>query len=198
MSRIFPYAGLAALAIAAATDAGVVTTSSRAAFDYYVGVRQLTPQASSFAAPASPSSFLTGGSSFNAWTMMASSGDLQVANGRASAVTANAAITISFASMNVRAVGGNFFMAGDSGAPVGQVRVSLASGQSYVAGSSATSFAGFISTEAITSITIERQVAGSDQQFASVGGLVVASVPAPGSVALLGAAAMAGTRRRRR
>jgi len=75
---------------------------------------------------------------------------------------------------------------------------SLAGGQSYVANSSATSVAGLVSTEAITSITIQRRVAGADARFATVGGLVVAGVPAPGSVACLAAAGLVGSRRRRR
>lgn len=198
MSRMTNIAGLAALALTAASNAGVITTSSRAAFDYYVGNRQLAAASFGFAAPVSPSAFLSGGTSFNAWTMTAASGDMQVANGRASAVNADTAVTILFSSANVRAVGGNFFMSGAGGLPVGQVRISLSNGQSYVANSSLSSFAGFISTESIASITIERQTAGADPQNASVGNLVVAGVPAPGSITLLGAVGLLGSRRRRR
>lgn len=197
MSRNTCALGLAALAIATSADAGVVTTSSQSAFNIITTSRAYVRESFAFTAPGAYSA-LSGGTAWNAWTMSASSGGLDVAGGRARAVDAGAAITIAFTPGSVFAVGGNFFMSNAAGGPASQVRIALASGQSYVANSSATGFAGFISTEAITSITVQRQVAGADPQYATVGGLVVAGVPAPGGAALLAAAGLAGSRRRRR
>jgi hypothetical protein len=197
MSRIKCALGLAALAVSASAEAGVVTTSSQSAFNIITSSRAYVRESFAFNAPGAYST-LAGGTAWNAWTMTAGSGGLDVAGGRARAADAGAAITITFAPGSVFGVGGNFFMSDAAGGPASQVRIALASGQSYVANSSSTSFAGFVSTEAITSITIQRQVAGADAQYATVGGLVVAGVPAPGSVALLAAAGLAGSRKRRR
>lgn len=200
MSRMLNAAGLAALALAATSHAAVVTTSSQAAFNAITSQRGLTRASFGFSQAPGAYAQLTGGTSWNAWSMVASAGELRVTDGgKVRSEEANRSITITLAP-GALAVGGNFFCGDLFGAaiPGSQIRISLASGQSYVASSSTTSFAGFISTEAIASITIERQVAGSDLQYASVGSLVVAAVPAPGSIALLGAAGLAGPRRRRR
>lgn len=197
MSRIKCALGLAALAVTASAEAGVVTTSSQSAFNLITTSRAYVRESFAFTAPGAYPS-LAGGTAWNAWSMSAGSSGLEVAGGRARAADAGATITITFAPGSVFGVGGNFFMSNDAGGPASQVRIALASGQSYVANSSATSFAGFVSTEAITSITIQRQVAGADPQFATVGSLVVAGVPAPGSVACLAAAGLVGSRRRRR
>jgi len=200
MSRMFTVAGLAALAIAAASQAAVVTTSSQAAFNAITNQRGLTRASFGFSQAPAAYAQLEGGTAWNAWTMVASAGQIRVTDaGKVRTEDANRSIRITFAP-GAFAVGGNFFCGDVAGAavPGSQVRITLDSGQSYVANSSTTSFAGFISDIAIASITIERQVAGSDPLYASVGNLVVAGVPAPGSIALLGAAGLAGTRRRRR
>lgn len=202
MSRTLCTAALAALATAASADAGVITTSSASAFGLIAGSRHYQ-RADFLSFAVEPGTFaqLSGGSAWNAWSMAANDGQLRaMASGDVRTETANRTITISFSSGNVFAVGGNFFCGDASGAaiPGSQVRIALASGQSYVANSSTTSFAGFISTEAITSITVQRQVTGSDDQYATIGSLSLAGVPAPGSVTLLAAAGLAGSRRRRR
>lgn len=200
MSRKISIAGLAALAVTATSHAAVVTTSSQAAFNAITNQRSLTRANFGFTQSPGVYAELAGGTSWNAWTMVASAGQLRVTDaGKVRTEDANRSITINLAP-GAFAVGGNFFCGDAAGAalPGSQIRITLNSGQSYVANSSTTSFAGFISDVAITSITIERQVPGADAQFASVGSLVVAGVPAPGSIALLGAAGLAGTRRRRR
>ena len=202
MRRSLFIVSVAALAVAASADAGVITTSSASAFDLIASSRGYQrADFLSFAVEPGAYAQLNGGTAWNAWSMAASEGMLRaMASGDVRSEDANRTITISFASGSVFAVGGNFFCGDAAGAaiPGSQVRIALASGQSYVANSSITSFAGFISTEAITSITIQRQVAGPDAQYASVGSLVVAGVPAPGSIALLAAAGLAGPTRRRR
>lgn len=196
-----PLAAIAAtVVVCTSSHAGLVTTSSQAAFNAIVASRSLQTASFGFDGVAGPTPTLSGGSAWNAWEASAPGGVWRTGTGLLQTTFTDMPMTLTFAPGSVYAIGGTFFVSDSSYqvVPGSLIEVSLASGESYVSSSAANNFAGFISTEAITSITIQRQVAGPDAQYASVGSLVVAGVPAPGSIALLAAAGLAGPNRRRR
>jgi len=195
MTRMTCVSGALAASLAAAANAAIVTTSSQAAFNVIAASRgyNQTASFSSFAATS-------GGSAWNAWDAM-SVGGAEAFNGMLRSSFPDEALTINFASGMVYAVGGTFFNTSTNGeVMVGSlIEITLADGSSYVSSSSASNFAGFISTSgAISSIRIAPAYTGPDDfPHSSVGSLVLAGVPAPGSIALLGAAGLAASRRRR-
>ena len=195
MARITCVSGALAASLAAAANAAIVTTSSQAAFNAIAAGRGYS-QTASFSSFAATS----GGSAWNAWDAM-STGGAEPFGGMLRSSFPDEALTINFGSGMVYAVGGTFFNTSTDGqVMVGSlIEITLADGSSYVSSSSASNFAGFISTTgAITSIRIAPAYNGPDDlPHASVGSLVVAGVPAPGSVALLGAAGLIARRRRR-
>ncbi|WP_422011620.1 PEP-CTERM sorting domain-containing protein [Roseateles sp.] len=111
------------------------------------------------------------------------------------------ALTISFLSGNVYAVGGNFFATNIADAfQAVQISLSLSDGTtvSFTPTSLADSYRGFVSTTAITSLTIS---APGQSLYAGLDNLTVAAaVPEPASWALasLGIAGLAAFARRRR
>ncbi len=195
MTRITCVSGALAASLAFAANAAIVTTSSQAAFAQIAAARGYT-QTASF----SSFSEASGGSAWNAWSAMAD-GETEIFGGRLRAYFPEDALTISFASGMVYAVGGNFFNTSTDGNLMAGslIEITLMDGSSYVSASSATNFAGFVSTGgAITSIRIAPAYnPPTDAPHATVGSLVLAGVPAPGSVALLGAAGLIARRRRR-
>lgn len=137
-----------------------------------------------------------GGSGASAWTA-ASPGNLYATAGIFSTDADRQPLTFSFASADVFAVGGRFFNTNFffDIAP-GLVQVT-AGGATYMLSSSATGFAGFVSTSgAIQSITIAPFGSAGVSLWASTDGIVVGAVPAPGGIALLGLAGFARRRRR--
>ena len=143
---------------------------------------------------------LTGGSGDSAWSATAVGGIYCGAVGTSQVLSTNnpVALTISFASPNVFAVGGNFFST-DSNFNIvpGLITISVA-GVTYVYTSdgSSTSFGGFISTSgAIDSIKIE-SIQSTQNLYPTVDNLVIGVVPSP-AVLALGALAGAFGRRRR-
>jgi hypothetical protein len=196
-----PIAAIAAaVVVCSSSHAGLVTTSSQAAFNAIVASRALQTAAFGFDGVAGPTPSLSGGSAWNAWEATAPGGVWRSGTGLLQTTFTDIPLTFTFAPNAVFAVGGNFFVSNSSYQviPGSLIKVTLASGQSYVSASGPSNFAGFISTEAIASITIKTQVESLIvDQYATVGGLVVAGVPAPGAVALLGVAGLIATRRRR-
>lgn len=128
-----------------------------------------------------------------------SSGGLTVSAGRLGAASPNA-MEISFSGASVYGVSGNFFGTDSVGAVVPSlVLVTLNDGTSYLnLIDTATVFVGFLSTGAsISSIQITAQTVGGTSVFANADNMKFAYVPAPGALALLGFAGLAGSRRRR-
>ena len=196
-----PFAATAAaVVVCTSSNAGLVTTSSQAAFNAIVASRNLQTASFGFDGVAGSTPSLSGGSSWNAWEASAPGGVWRSGTGLLQTTFTDIPLTLTFASGAVFAVGGTFFVSDSSYQvlPGSIVEVSLASGQSYVSSSSASSFAGFISTEAIASITIRPLIPSTAvDQYATVGSLVVAGVPAPGASALLAVAGLIAARRRR-
>lgn len=194
-------AAIAATFIACSwSHAGLVTTSSQGAFNAIVASRSLQTAAFAFDGVAGPTPSLSGGSAWNAWNASAPGGVWRSGTGLLQTTFADIPLTFTFAPNSVFAVGGTFFVtdAGYAVLPGSLIEVSLASGQSFVGESSANGFVGFISTEAIASISIRPQVPSlTVDQFATVAGLVVAGIPGPGAMALLGVAGVVTAHRRR-
>ncbi len=143
---------------------------------------------------------LTGGSGDSAWSATAVGGIYCGAVGTSQVLSTNnpVALTISFASPNVFAVGGNFFSTDSNFNIVPGLITISAAGVSYVYASdgSSASFGGFISTTgAIDWIKVE-SIQTTQNLYATVDNLVVGVVPSP-AVLALGALVGAFGRRRR-
>ena len=107
-------------------------------------------------------------------------------------------IVVTFTGAPVTAVGGNFWATDISFNPTGtDITINLSDGTNVSYTSTGPSdFRGFISDVAITSIQIDAP--GTAFAWATMDNLTVgAAVPAPGAVAVLGLAGLAGIRRRR-
>ena len=143
---------------------------------------------------------LTGGSGDSAWSATAVGGIYCGAVGTSQVLSTNnpVALTISFASPNVFAVGGNFFSTDSNFNIVPGLITISAAGVTYVYASdgSSASFGGFISTTgAIDWIKVE-SIQTTQNLYATVDNLVVGVVPSP-AVLALGALVGAFGRRRR-
>lgn len=143
---------------------------------------------------------MTGGSGDSAWSANAVGGIFCGAVGTSQVLSTNnpVPLTISFASPNVFAVGGNFFSTDSSFNIVPGLITISAAGVSYVYASdgSSTSFGGFVSTSgAIDWIKVE-SIQSTQNLYPTVDNLVIGTVPSP-AVLALGALAGAFGRRRR-
>ncbi len=143
---------------------------------------------------------LTGGSGDLAWTATALGG--LYADATSSAMSTNnaeVALTMTFSSPNVFAVGGHFYNTDASfNTTPGRVVVTVGTvSYAYDSNGGSTAFAGFISTSgAISSITFQPFDLGAGTIFATASNVVVGVVPSP-AVLALGALAGAFGRRRR-
>lgn len=151
--------------------------------------------------PSPNLSYSQNGYSYTVGTQPGAVSGLYNAPGLISTDNSGDSIFVEFTSGNVFAVGGNFWATDVSVLPTGtDVTVTLSDGTSVTYTSSGPSdFRGFISDVAITSITIDApSLAPNDGLWATMDNLTVgAAVPAPGAIAVLGAAGLAGFRRRR-
>lgn len=134
------------------------------------------------------------------WTSDASGG-LFASAGLFSTNFAGADLSFDFTSANVRSVGGNFFSTDiDFNFVTSYIQVSLDDGTSYFGSiDNAADFVGFYSTSAlITGLTITAIPApgGAQTVYPTADNLSFGLVPAPGAIALLGLAGLAGRRRR--
>ena len=124
--------------------------------------------------------------------------DLYSGDGVMSTNTADDPLEIDFTGDNVTAVGGNFYGTDISFVPIaGDVTVELADGTSEtMSTSSADAYFGFITDAPIDSMTIS--ASGDGNVWPTMDNFTVGqAVPAPGALALLGLAGVAGRRRRR-
>ena len=194
---------LSTLLVSSIASSALIVTNSSSTFAAIVANQGGTISTESFEAYngfyASP---LTGGSGASAWSAAAVGGIFCGTVGTSQVLSTNnpVPLTISFASPNVFAVGGNFFNTDSSFNIVpGLITISVA-GFSYVYASdgSSTSFGGFISTSgAIDWIKVESiQTTPTVNLYPTVDNLVVGVVPSP-AVLALGALAGAFGRRRR-
>lgn len=192
---------LSALLVSSIASSALIVTNSSSTFAAAVALQGGSVSTESFETyNGFYSSPLTGGSGDSAWSAAAVGGIFCGAVGTSQVLSTNnpVPLTISFASPNVFAVGGNFFNTDSSFNIVpGLITISVA-GVSYVyeSNGSSTSFGGFISTSgAIDSIKIE-SFQSTQNLYPTVDNLVIGVVPSP-AVLALGALAGAFGRRRR-
>lgn len=158
----------------------------------------VTETFSSYSGPyASPLSGSTGAVNWSA----TATGGVQVASGALMTQTSTA-MTLSFTGAAVQGLSGNIYGTDASSlATPSLVLVTLNDGTSYLnLISASTAFVGFFSTgAAITGVQISAQplAGGAAAVYPNVDNLGFAYVPAPGALALLGLAGVAGSRRRR-
>lgn len=199
-AAITAYARHSTWAAAPANLAGsVFTPSTAASFD-----------TESFAGmPGSSYSAQSGGSGWSSWTATSSvaGGAVSVSNGAMFAASSGSSLVINFTapsgpSMGVMGVGGDFRFFDASGTPVdGRIWVRLGNGTSVMRNfTTAEPFVGFWSDDAsapILSLRIQPISNLGAATFVGIDTLYLATVPAPGSVAVLAAVGMIGSRRRR-
>lgn len=186
---------------------GVMSVSAFAASTVYTSsssfLAQVAPGAytesfNGLATPAAGAAVFSGGGF--SYSLFAPS-DLYASGDFIGTSQINEALTISFLGSNVYAVGGNFFATNISDAfQAVQISLSLSDGTtvSFTPTSLVDSYRGFVSTTAITSLTIS---APGQSLYAGLDNLTVAAaVPEPASMLLAGlgiVGVIAATRRRR-
>ncbi len=151
----------------------------------------------------------SGGSGWSSWTATSSlaGGTVMVNNGAIYSAAAGSSLVINFTapsgpSMGVMGVGGDFRFFDQNGVPVdGRIWVRLGNGTSVMRNfTTAEPFVGFWSDDAsapIMSLRIQPVSNLGATTFVGLDSLYLATVPAPGSAAVLVAVGMIGSRRRR-
>ncbi len=198
-STLFVAAAVAVVSFASArVDAALIVVSNNVVFDSIVASMNGSVLHEDFDNyDGFYASGLAGGSGDSSWVATADGG-LYAIPGIMSTNLAGRALTLSFASDNVFALGGDFFNTdinfGDAG---GLVELAVA-GVSYVySAASDTDFAGFLSTSgSIDSITFVPFGPAGASTYASARSVSVGVIPSP-AVLALGALAGVVTRRRR-
>jgi len=199
--KTFAATTFAATVLSASTaSAGLITTASKPVFDSIAANLALQVSEETFDAyegfTASPTTGTVGGVS---WTASASGGLLSH-GGVFSTARPGTAIQFTF-SEPVNALAGTFFATATDFTPVPAILVAILSDGTTWANLTGPAepygnFVGFVSPNGATISSITLNFSPTTA-YASVGSLWVGVVPAPGSVALLGAAALIGVRRRR-
>ncbi len=151
--------------------------------------------------PSLPLSYSQNGFSYDVNTQAGAVSGLYNDTGLISTDNAGDSIVVTFTSGNVFAVGGNFWATDISVFPTGtDINIALSDGTNVSYTSTGPSdFRGFISNVAISSISIDApdDLSGTPY-WATMDNLTVGqAVPTPGAIAVLGAAGLAGFRRRR-
>ncbi len=197
MNRIVSLSGiLLALGAASAASAGITVTSSMEGYSNAIAGRGYLTAEFMGSAISEPD----GGAGWNAWAANAPGG-LYLSGSTLSTAVANDSLTITFSSGEVGAVGGTFYLTDSSRVTVlsSLIEITLSNGEMYVSESSQKNFAGFVADVgmSISSITIKPFMPVAGGEYATVSSLMISGVPAPGSLALLGAAGLAARRKRR-
>ena len=156
---------------------------------------------------------LSGGADWNAWTISAGVGDLSSSGGLVYTSLNGTSLRLDFGGKpdidgsGLHGVGGEFLLRNSDGTFFnGEIRIELSNGEAYVETLSKTNpFAGFWSTDPMLTITsMTLMPYGLTPPDFSIGiqdlylGYAGVPVPAPGALALLGAAGLVGLARRRR
>ena len=200
-TRLFGVA-LAGACVVQAAQAGIISSSNIVVWNAQVAAGGMVVETENFNAIADGfyNSPFAGSTASVGWSASATSG-LYVENG---VFSTNAPETLSFVfTPGVRAVAGNFFgtdLNFNNATVLFTVLLNDGTGYTGIA-SSPTDFTGFFSTTSATisglTLTVSNFV-GADPVYPSVDNLYFGVVPAPGAVALLGAAGLAGFSLRRR
>ena len=196
LHRTLPVAAASALALSGAASAGIISFNDQSLFALFatdngksVATEEFSAYSGFYTSPLTGNFASAPGFT---WTATATGG-LFADAGRMS-TNNSTGMTFTF-NQGVQGVGGRFF-ATDFNFAVQPtfLRVTLSDGSGFIGSiNSATAFTGFYSTGAlITSITIS--VDSGEYPTADTLSIVI---PAPGAVALLGVAGLAGRRRRR-
>ena len=196
LNRALPFAAASAFAVSGAASAGIIAFNDASLFALFatnngkaVATEEFSAYSGFFASPLTGSFAAAPGYS---WTATAA-GDLFADLGYMSTNGSNT-MTFTF-NQGVQGVGGRFF-ATDFNFAVQPtfLQVTLSDGSGFIGSiNNATTFTGFYSTGAlITSISLSVD----SGEYATADTLSIV-VPAPGAVALLGAAGLVGRRRRR-
>lgn len=194
---------IASAAIASTSSAAIIVFTNEFVWDNYAnndGSPQFTETFESYNGfYPSPLTGSTGGVN---WSANATGGLYVGAVGTSKALSTNnpAPMTITFSGEAVRGVAGNIYGTDINFNVVPSIiQLSLQDGTSYIGFvDQATAFVGFYSTgAAIASITISAQPlpGGTNDVYATFDNMTFA-IPAPGALALLGLAGLAGRRRR--
>lgn len=185
-------------ALTASAHAKFITTNDKNVFELLSQQGGYSLAAENFNAFSGFYSSLSGGSGATAWQANALGGIYVGPGGQLSTNNADAALTMSFSSGDVYAIGGNFFLTDiNFGFLPGLVQVELADGSSYIANiQNANSFSGFVSLgSAISQITIS-PFGVQPNAYVTATNLCFGVVPAPGAAALLAVAGLVSRRRR--
>jgi hypothetical protein len=157
-----------------------------------------------------PGGVASGGTDWSSWTATSSSGEMVSTGTGIYSTPAGSSIILNFTGpvgddgSGLRGIGGGFqfFDANEAFVP-GKIWLKLSNGTSIVRNfNTETAFAGFWLTDptlTITGLTIEPAGTAAAANFVGIDTLYLgyAGVPAPGAIALLGAAGLVATRRRR-
>ena len=188
---------IAAIACSTVAHAGLVVFTTEPDFSSAAAQQGLGIASQSFAQYAGSYGQLAGSCDGVNWSL-GSSNTVAASGGVVSAADGGDSITFNFSGTPTTAIGGNFFAVSGTGSRISTVAIiKTADGQSYVnLISSLNSFRGFVSSgSAIVQLSLTPYTNYSSRP--SVERLLVGSVPAPGALALIGLAGLAGTRRRR-
>lgn len=185
---------------ASTASAGLITTPSKPVFDTIVSNLGLQVSEETFSSyQGFSSSPTTGAAGGVTWTAVASGG-LYAEDGVFSTNSPGTSIQFTF-SEPVNALAGTFFATAFNFTPVPAILVAILNDGTTWANLTGPAepygnFVGFVSPTGATISSITLNFSPSTA-FASVGSMWFGVVPAPGSIALLGAAAIIGGRHRR-
>ena len=189
---------ITAAALTASAHAKFITTNDKSVFDLLSQQGGYALAGENFSGYSGFYASLSGGTAATAWQATALGGLYVGSGGQLSTNAADAALTLSFSSGDVYAIGGNFFLTDiNFGFLPGLVQVELADGSSYIANiQSSNAFSGFVSLEsAISQITIS-PFGVQPNAYVTATNLCFGVVPAPGAAALLAVAGLVSRRRR--
>lgn len=189
---------ITAAALTASAHAKFITTNDKSVFDLLSQQGGYALAGENFGGYSGFYSSLSGGTGATAWQATALGGLYVGSGGQLSTNAADAALTLSFSSGDVYAIGGNFFLTDvNFGFLPGLVQVELADGSSYIANiQSSNAFSGFVSLgSAISQITIS-PFGVQPNAYVTATNLCFGVVPAPGAAALLAVAGLVSRRRR--